>query len=557
MEKLFDKYINRQFDKNEVDVFLDEVFSYYPIKCENIRYIDNKNFDKLVSQLQKNPIIKKIIIEDIINIVKKASDGCSIQSPIIDELTGEIKSVIKGDLADNFSVESYAKQKNISVYYLVHLFKKTTGMTVLEYRDKERVHKAIEYLEGTNESISEISIKTGFCSPSYFSEVFKKYTTVTPTEFRKIIKEEKNAYKLKHFNYQDKILYNKIKSIDICGDVKEILKEDCVLDYIVSLPNEEYGFLHETAIIEYKGVLFAAWYNNKKLELTGRTTIRFSTSNDDGKTWSEAKIVRDDISAEILYCPPVFAVENETLYMFMNEMVGPDLIHSFDLLKYNNDTKEFQLVWLRPIPFKLNTNVYKLKNGKLMLPGRIGKLDGFPNTPAVLISDSGKIEDEWRLIKIQADGKLPDGANFVHPEISAIVLDERIYVFSRNDERNVPLVYISNDFGETWSDVLSHNIPFSSSKIYSGTLKNGVNYVVGNVYPGRNKLEIFFSKPNEINFDKKIVLQDGFSQHFRFGKMWHYPAACEYNNKLYVIYTVNMNWNTRGAVVSVIDIDKI
>ena len=50
MEKLFDKYINRQFDKNEVDVFLDEVFSYYPIKCENIRYIDNKNFDKLVSQ---------------------------------------------------------------------------------------------------------------------------------------------------------------------------------------------------------------------------------------------------------------------------------------------------------------------------------------------------------------------------------------------------------------------------------------------------------------------------------------------------------------------------
>lgn len=35
----------------------------------------------------------------------------------------------------------------------------------------------------------------------------------------------------------------------------------------------------------------------------------------------------------------------------------------------------------------------------VVLPGRIGELDGFSNTPAVLISDNGKINAEWCLVK--------------------------------------------------------------------------------------------------------------------------------------------------------------
>lgn len=558
MTDLLNKYINIEFNSENIDEFVDEVFNCYPIKCENMKYIDNKKLDNLISQLTNNSLNKKNIIESIIKIVKNASDGCSMDSPIVDELINEIKLVIDAELADDFSVNVIAKQKNISVYYLIHLFKKVTGTTILKYRERERINKAMEYLAETDENLTIISRKIGFSNPSYFSEVFRKNTSVSPTEFRKIIQHGKNISKeLKYFDYYDKILYFKLKNINICENLREISKEKCVSDYIVSMPNDEFGFLHEASIIEYNGVLFAAWYNNKKRELTGRTTIRFSTSSDEGKTWSEPKFVSDDKSGQILYCPPVFAVEDEELYMFMNEMVGPDLIHALNLLKYNTATQKFELVWSRNIPFKLNTNVYKLKNGKLLLPGRVGKLDEFPNTPAVLISDSGKVNDKWRLVKIQESEKLPDGSEFVFPEISAIVMDNKIYMFSRNDQRKVSLIYISEDYGETWSSVLSHNIPFSSSKIYSGTLKNGLNYVIGNTYPGRNKLEILFSKPNEITFNKKIVLQDGFSEKFGFGTAWHYPVAYEYNKKLFVIYTANIENGLRGAVVSVIDLTQI
>ena len=129
-------------------------------------------------------------------------------------------------------------------------------------------------------------------------------------------------------------------------------------------------------------------------------------------------------------------------------MVSADHIHSLDLYVLNTETDAFEMLWSRPIPFKLNTNVVTLPNGKLMLPGRITKMDGFPNTPAVLLSDSGKIDGEWRF-KIAENGNLPDGKELVHPEISVICANEVLYMFCRNDQKRVPIVYISKDFGET------------------------------------------------------------------------------------------------------------
>ena len=159
-------------------------------------------------------------------------------------------------------------------------------------------------------------------------------------------------------------------------------------------------------------------------------------------------------SGEILYCPPVFAVDDGKLYMFLNQMVRADHIHSFDLYLYDEEQNQFKELWSRPIPFKLNTNAYKLPDGKLILPGRIShEIDAFPITPAVMISDSGKADSEWRLVKIQEDGILPDDSKLVHPEVSLTVCNGKIYAFCRNDQRSVPLLYVSEDNGETFRDV--------------------------------------------------------------------------------------------------------
>ncbi|MBQ6804223.1 MAG: exo-alpha-sialidase [Clostridia bacterium] len=365
---------------------------------------------------------------------------------------------------------------------------------------------------------------------------------------------------MKHYDAEDWALAEKLPVLSLLSglDMASLAKDDRVQTYPVFLPNEEYQFLHEAAVIEFHGVLHAAWYNCPVTELKGFTPIRGAKSYDGGKTWTEPEMLAQDPTGKILYCPPVFGICDDTLFLLMNQMVGADLIHSLDLYRYNEETGKYDFLWSRPIPFKLNTNVYHLPNGKLLLPGRIAELDGFPNTPAVLISDSGKIDGEWRLVKIAENGDMPDGSKLVHPELSAVIQGETITIFCRDDQRQVPILYQSHDLGETWHGPFAHDIPLIGSKIYSDTLSDGRHYLIGNLYTGirydRSRLALLFSEPGEMRFTHGLILQDGPGADLPGGICWHYPVAWEANGRLYVIYTVSFGDPVRGAALSVVEL---
>lgn len=324
-------------------------------------------------------------------------------------------------------------------------------------------------------------------------------------------------------------------------------------------PFEGGLFRHECAIAAYKGILFASWYSNPVHELTGETSIFFSRSCDGGKSWEEPILVATDPEAKILYCPPVFAVSEGKLWLFLNQMVSPDHIHSLDLYLYDEFANRFVAVWSRPIPFKLNTNVYPHPNGGFFMPGRCGEIDGFPNTPAILMSDS--VGGEWSIAKIAPDGSLPDGTKYLHPEISAIVSGKEAYLFCRNDASNAPLVY-RGDFSAPWT-LLTHDIPFVDSKIYSGTLSCGRNYLIGNIMPKsgakRSRLAVFFSEPGCVLFRKGYLIQNGFSRDLGYGgEQWSYPCAVEDGGMLHVIYSGAVDrCENRAAVHSSLPLDAI
>ena len=89
------------------------------------------------------------------------------------------------------------------------------------------------------------------------------------------------------FSKEDKQLYNMLGHLNMAE--KEIsLKDNSETEiYEVAGPDDKYAFLHEAAIIEYHGTLFAAWYNCEEKELIGPTPIRQKRSKDGGKTWSD------------------------------------------------------------------------------------------------------------------------------------------------------------------------------------------------------------------------------------------------------------------------------
>lgn len=330
----------------------------------------------------------------------------------------------------------------------------------------------------------------------------------------------------------------------------------------VCLPDEAFSFLHEAAGIAYHGRIFAAWYQNKKTELQGETPIFWTHSDDGGKTFIKKRLLASDPTGEILFCPPVFGICRDRLYMLINEMAKkPDHIHSLDLYIYHEEKDAFEFLWSRPIPFKLNTNVVRLDNGKLLLPGRIGEPDGFPDIPAVLIADSGEIDGDWRPVKMQKDRFLPDGSHYVYPEQTAIADGSRITMFCRTDINVLPVMYVSDDYGETWSRPLLYDVPVSDSKIYAGTLSDGRNYWIGNIGGNRQKLCLLVTKPGEKRFTAGCLLQDGASEQFPgSGRQWSYPVAFEDRQTLYVIYTASLggeNQSVRGAVLTKIPFDRL
>lgn len=81
-------------------------------------------------------------------------------------------------------MEETAKELGISSYYLSKLFKESENVNYIDYVNNLRIEYAKKQLMETEKSIKEICMESGYGDPNYFSRIFKKWTGVTPTEYR-------------------------------------------------------------------------------------------------------------------------------------------------------------------------------------------------------------------------------------------------------------------------------------------------------------------------------------------------------------------------------------
>lgn len=312
---------------------------------------------------------------------------------------------------------------------------------------------------------------------------------------------------------------------------------------VVNLPSADFTFLHESAIIEYNGTLFAAWYSCRALELVGYTPIHGARSFDGGKTWTPKEIWAHDPNEVELYCPPAFGVCDGKLYMLVNTMRGFDNVVALELYCWNTQSEAFEQVWRKRMCFKMNTNVIALPNGKLMIPGRSGRMGENPLNPAVLISDSGKIDADWRIVTV-------DPVERIAPETTVIVEGDTLYMFSRSNKPEVSFVYVSTDYGETWFGPATHDLPMRAAKMYAGTLSDGRHYLVGNVdIWNRSKIALYLSEPHSCRFTKRYLICDTAQQAVPNTESCHYPSVHESDGRLYI--TLSMGYAKSSEIVPI------
>lgn len=104
-----------------------------------------------------------------------------------------VKNYIDNHFREPITLEDLAEAAHQNKYYVAHMFKDAFGISPIRYLTERRVEESRYLLTDTSYVISEIAAITGFSSSSVFSQTFRRIVGMSPNEFRRLGKTEKNG----------------------------------------------------------------------------------------------------------------------------------------------------------------------------------------------------------------------------------------------------------------------------------------------------------------------------------------------------------------------------
>ena len=101
-------------------------------------------------------------------------------------LVAECMEYIRLHFCERINIGTVAENLHVNKSYLGTVFKKETGVSIVEIIIRYRLEKAIELMQQTDYKLFEISEKVGFEDPAYFTNVFTKYMEINPKSYRSL-----------------------------------------------------------------------------------------------------------------------------------------------------------------------------------------------------------------------------------------------------------------------------------------------------------------------------------------------------------------------------------
>lgn len=138
-------------------------------KEENHEIICQNLFQVLIYKL-----IRDVQTNLVVSPSKKTTQECRFVEQYLNE-----------HFKEDISLQTLSELTYLNKYYLAHVFKNYKGISPINYLIQVRIKEAKHLLETTDYSVAKIASLIGFSSQSYFSQAFRKETSMTPNEYRK------------------------------------------------------------------------------------------------------------------------------------------------------------------------------------------------------------------------------------------------------------------------------------------------------------------------------------------------------------------------------------
>ena len=140
--------------------------SHYAGKIENIRTI------------RESLTLQEAMIRSFCQLVKKHSLNR------YSDYVAQTITLVQYDLTADLRLKTIAERLNVNASYLSRIFHQEYGCTLTEFINKQRIDHSIRLLQTTNRTVVDIASECGIQDVNYFIKLFKKQTGLTPVQFR-------------------------------------------------------------------------------------------------------------------------------------------------------------------------------------------------------------------------------------------------------------------------------------------------------------------------------------------------------------------------------------
>lgn len=137
-----------------------------------------------IVQIFKDPpdltLISQEITKQIAVFTAKVKENRETQ---INDIVRQAKEIVDARYQEHLTLEDLSRMVNASPFYLCRLFREEMGVNFTDYLTKLRMEKSLILLAQAY-TVKECCFAVGYNDPNYFSRIFRKHYTMTPSEYR-------------------------------------------------------------------------------------------------------------------------------------------------------------------------------------------------------------------------------------------------------------------------------------------------------------------------------------------------------------------------------------